>query len=101
MDRELLIEIGCEELPASWLPPLTRQLGELVSAQLAEARLVHPASPECFSTPRRLTVRVTELAGRERDAAAAVAAAQVQLRQAKGKAAAVAAAVQHESPPLH
>lgn len=67
MDRELLIEIGCEELPASWLPPLTRQLGELLSAQLAEARLVHPASPECFSTPRRLTVRVTELAGRQTD----------------------------------
>lgn len=28
MDRELLIEIGTEELPASWLLPLTRQLGE-------------------------------------------------------------------------
>ena len=28
MDRELLLEIGCEELPASWLPGLTEQLGE-------------------------------------------------------------------------
>ena len=28
MDRELLLEIGCEELPASWLPGLTNQLGE-------------------------------------------------------------------------
>ena len=26
MDRELLLEIGCEELPASWLAPLTKQL---------------------------------------------------------------------------
>ena len=30
MDRELLIEIGVEELPAAWLPALTRQLGERV-----------------------------------------------------------------------
>ena len=28
MDRELLLEIGCEEIPASWLMPLSRQLGE-------------------------------------------------------------------------
>ena len=28
MDRELLIEIGVEELPASWMPGLTRQLAE-------------------------------------------------------------------------
>ena len=27
MDRELLIEIGCEEIPAGWLPGLTRQIG--------------------------------------------------------------------------
>ena len=28
MDRELLIEIGVEEVPASWLPPLTTQLAQ-------------------------------------------------------------------------
>ena len=27
MDRELLIEIGCEEIPAGWLPGLTAQVG--------------------------------------------------------------------------
>jgi len=26
MDRELLLEIGVEEMPASWLPALTTQL---------------------------------------------------------------------------
>ena len=25
MERELLLEIGCEEIPASWLPALTNQ----------------------------------------------------------------------------
>ena len=34
MDRELLIEIGCEEIPASWLPGLTTQLGTRLDARL-------------------------------------------------------------------
>ena len=67
MYRELLIEIGCEELPASWLPPLTRQIGERVGAQLAAARLDCPMSPESFGTPRRLTVRVAKVADRQND----------------------------------
>ncbi|MBP1607224.1 MAG: glyS, partial [Acidobacteria bacterium] len=39
MERELLIEIGCEELPASWLGPLTSQLAERLGARLKEFRL--------------------------------------------------------------
>ena len=39
MDRELLLEIGCEELPASWLPGLTAQIGEVMVAQLNAQRL--------------------------------------------------------------
>ena len=65
--RELLIEIGCEELPASWLPLLTRQIGERVGAQLAAARLDSPIPPEPFGTPRRLTVRVAKVADRQND----------------------------------
>ena len=65
--RELLIEIGCEELPASWLPPLTRQIGERVGDQLAAARLDCPTPPESFGTPRRLTVRVAKVADRQTD----------------------------------
>ena len=67
MDRELLIEIGCEELPASWLPGLTRQVAAHVDARLKEFRLT-PASPaEGYSTPRRLTARVAKLAERQTD----------------------------------
>ena len=65
--RELLIEIGCEELPASWLPRLTRQIGERVGAQLAAARLDCPMLPESFGTPRRLIVRVAKVADRQND----------------------------------
>jgi glycyl-tRNA synthetase beta chain len=67
MDRELLIEIGCEELPASWLPDLTNRLGEVVITQLKEHRLAPEAPAETFSTPRRLTVRVSRLAERQTD----------------------------------
>ena len=67
MYRELLIEIGCEELPASWLPSLTRQIGERVGAQLAAVRLDYPNPPEPFGTPRRLTVRVAKVADRQTD----------------------------------
>jgi glycyl-tRNA synthetase beta chain len=67
VERELLLEIGCEEIPASWLPSLTHQIGEVVVAQLREHRL-EPASPvETYSTPRRLTVRIGRLAERQTD----------------------------------
>jgi len=67
MDRELLLEIGCEELPASWLPGLTNQIGEVVVEQLREHRLPPEAPAETFSSPRRLTVRISRLAERQTD----------------------------------
>ena len=67
MDRELLLEIGLEELPASWLPGLTRQLGEVLSATLAEMRVVPHAPVETYSTPRRLTARIAKLGDRQDD----------------------------------
>ena len=67
MDRELLIEIGCEEIPASWLPGLTRQVGDHLDARLKELRLTSDAPAETYSTPRRLTARVIRLAERQTD----------------------------------
>ncbi|MQA29839.1 MAG: glycine--tRNA ligase subunit beta [Luteitalea sp.] len=67
VERELLLEIGCEEIPAGWLPSLTNQIGEVVVAALREHRL-EPGSPaETYSTPRRLTVRILRLAERQTD----------------------------------
>jgi glycyl-tRNA synthetase beta chain len=67
VDRELLLEIGCEELPAPWLPALTNQIGEIVATELRAERL-DPASPaETFSTPRRLTVRIARVPERQAD----------------------------------
>ena len=67
LDRELLLEIGCEELPASWLPGLTHQIGEVVLAQLRAHRLTPESPAETYSTPRRLTVRIARLAERQTD----------------------------------
>jgi glycyl-tRNA synthetase beta chain len=67
MDRELLIEIGLEELPAAWLPALTRQLGERLEARLKELRIAPGAPVETFSTPRRLTARLGKIAERQED----------------------------------
>jgi glycyl-tRNA synthetase beta chain len=67
MDRELLIEIGVEEIPASWLPALTTQVGAKLEATLNELRLPPAAPVETYSTPRRLTVRVGKLAERQSD----------------------------------
>jgi len=61
-----LFEIGCEELPASWLPGLTRQMAGHVAARLAECRL-EAGEVEPFSTPRRLGVVVRRVAGRQSD----------------------------------
>ena len=67
MDREVLLEIGCEELPASWLPGLTVQLGEVFVSELRQRRLSVDAPAETYSTPRRLTVRIARLAERQTD----------------------------------
>src|SRR5688500_4210189 len=67
MDRELLIEIGCEEIPASWLPGLTTQFGQHLDARFKELRLTSTAPTEAYSTPRRLTARVAKLSERQTD----------------------------------
>ena len=66
MDRELLLEIGCEEIPASWLPRLTQQVGEVVvgaaarpsaSARGAGRNLQHAAAAD---RPHRTACRAAE-----------------------------------------
>jgi len=67
MDRELLLEIGCEELPASWLPSLTNQIGEVLVAELRQRRLAPETPIETFSTPRRLAAYVARVPERQSD----------------------------------
>ena len=54
MDRELLIELGLEELPASWLPPLTQHMSDTLRAALKAHGLPATEAIEVHGTPRRL-----------------------------------------------
>ncbi len=67
MDRELLLEIGVEELPASWLPSLTTQLAARLTARLEEGGLPSKATVEAHATPRRLAACQPELVDRQED----------------------------------
>jgi len=67
VERELLLEIGTEELPASWLPGLTAQLGQALEAKLKEARLSIDEPVQTYSTPRRLIAQVGKIGERQAD----------------------------------
>ena len=72
---DLLIEIGCEELPADAIVPLARGLATGLLATLVDAELVAaPASlggtgpePEWFATPRRIAARWPDAAAAQPD----------------------------------
>ena len=65
--RELLLEIGCEEMPASWIPGLEAQLAERLAAHLEAARVVCRTPVRACVGPRRLVAAVAEAADRQSD----------------------------------
>ncbi len=65
--RELLLEIGCEEMPASWIPGIEAQLAERLAARLDEVRIERRTPVRTFVAPRRLVATVAELADRQSD----------------------------------
>ena len=67
MERELLLEIGTEEIPASWLPALTAQIGLALEAKLKEARLSIDEPVQTYSTPRRLIAHAGRISERQTD----------------------------------
>jgi glycyl-tRNA synthetase beta chain len=62
----LLLEIGCEELPAGFIQPALDELGQLAKNGLADARLTH-TRVSTDGTPRRLVLLVDGLADRQED----------------------------------
>lgn len=66
MTRDLLFEIGAEELPGGYVPPALDQLERAARDGLAGLRL--PFGDLCtYGTPRRLTLFVKDLAPRQAD----------------------------------
>ncbi len=64
--RDFLVEIGTEELPPKSLFTLAAAFAQAIDAGLSAAGLSH-GSIEWFATPRRLAVRVAQLAGQQPD----------------------------------
>ncbi|MDP9150679.1 MAG: glycine--tRNA ligase subunit beta [Myxococcota bacterium] len=57
----LLLEIGCEELPSSFVDAALRALPKIVADELAKARITH-GEVSALGTPRRLGVLVRDVA---------------------------------------
>lgn len=66
MAKDLLFEIGIEEIPARFMAPALKQIKETVAAKLAEAGLEYKAV-KTYGTPRRFTLIVEELAEMQAD----------------------------------
>lgn len=63
---DVLIEIGLEEMPARFVTDAMNQLKEKTTAWLDEQQVPFGAV-EAFSTPRRLAVRMTAVADKQKD----------------------------------
>ena len=66
MAKDLLFEIGAEEIPAGFLPNIIKQLGELSTAALAERHIPH-GSVKVYATPRRVALLINDVAERGED----------------------------------
>ncbi len=66
MTKNLLLEIGLEEIPAHIVTPSSEQLVQKIAAFLKENRLNHGAVIP-FSTPRRLAVIVKDIVEKQED----------------------------------
>src|SRR5258708_8239167 len=64
--KDALLEIGSEELPASFVPMGMKQLQVIAERSLAEHQLAFKAV-SVFGTPRRIAVCIHELAGHSPD----------------------------------
>jgi glycyl-tRNA synthetase beta chain len=66
MGKELLLEIGTEEIPAAFLPKALRDLKEIARGELAANRIRH-GEIRTMGTPRRLFLTAEGLAEQQED----------------------------------
>lgn len=66
MAKDLLFEIGTEEIPARFMGPALKQIRELAKQALADARLNY-RELNVYGTPRRLALLVHELDEKQAD----------------------------------
>lgn len=66
MGKELLLEIGTEELPAEFIPKALKDMAEIMGRELAQNRVGH-GEIRTLATPRRLVVYAADVAERQED----------------------------------
>jgi len=66
MEKELILEIGTEEIPAGFLEEAIKSLGSIAEREL-EDNLLPYKNINTFGTPRRLALRVTGLSDKQND----------------------------------
>ncbi|MEW6618336.1 MAG: glycine--tRNA ligase subunit beta [bacterium] len=66
MNKDLLLEIGTEEIPARYIPPALEQLKNLTNTAFQEER-IEQKGIFSYGTPRRLVLYVQEVASRQKD----------------------------------
>ncbi|HMS45204.1 MAG TPA: glycine--tRNA ligase subunit beta, partial [Alphaproteobacteria bacterium] len=57
---EFLLEILCEEIPASLQQPMAEELLQLITKQLDEQKIAYQ-HPKAYSTPRRLVAVLEQI----------------------------------------
>ncbi len=66
MSKELLFEIGTEEIPAAFLSKALIDMEEIIKKLLAESRIASTGI-KCLATPRRLVLYIANLADMQKD----------------------------------
>lgn len=66
MGRELLLEIGTEEIPAEFLPKTLRDMAEIIGREFSRNRIRY-GGIRTMATPRRLVLYVKDVAERQED----------------------------------
>jgi len=64
--KDILLEIGVEELPASYIKPAIEKITNFFKQQLSDAHLKY-SEITCFSTPRRLALIISGLQTQQED----------------------------------
>jgi len=66
MGKELLLEIGTEEIPAEFLPKTLKDMKEIIGREFSGKRIGH-GEIRTMATPRRLLLYVKDVAERQED----------------------------------
>ena len=61
MSRDFILEIGTEEIPASYLPPALEQIKKLAEKELGAQRIPFDET-HAYATPRRIVLHITGVA---------------------------------------